>query len=84
MLRALAIAAVLAPAVALAQPKPEPRVTYQPVTHLDGFDEDVVEGEFSRPDGTNVLSIKHQQFDSLIKIRWSFVAEIEKSGEDVR
>jgi hypothetical protein len=47
------------------------------------FDEDVVEVGLLRPDGESVVGDTRTTHVSLIELRWSFVAELAKTLEDL-
>jgi len=83
MLKALGLAAILAvPSLAAAQK--EAKKEYAPqARHIDIDDGDEVRGELMGPDGPIVGSAKHHPHESLIKIRWSFKAELIKSANDL-
>ena len=59
-----------------------PGVVYTKVTEYD-FEDDVVEGQFVRPEGEFINSRKNRQQNSLIRIRENFLPEMLKSAEDI-
>ncbi len=83
MLKVLGLAAILAaPSLAMAQT--EVKKEYAPkAQHIDISDGDVVEGEFTGPDGPTVIGKTQSVHVSLIKIRWNFVPELIKSANDI-
>ena len=59
-----------------------PDVKYKQKTVYD-FEDDVVEGDLVRPDGTYVDTRRKAKTSSLIKIREHFIPEMIKSVEDL-
>jgi len=47
------------------------------------FEDDLVEGEFVRPEGEYFSGDKRNRYNSLIRIRLDFVPEMLKSAEDI-
>jgi hypothetical protein len=47
------------------------------------FEDDLVEGEFVRPEGEYFSGDKRNRYSSLIRIRLDFVPEMLKSAEDI-
>jgi len=86
MTRCLAVAALLAPAVALAQdvaPMPLPTVTYQKVTEIT-FDTRDLHALPERPDGVVVIEHKPEVFRSFIRVRSDFDDEMRASVDEVK
>jgi hypothetical protein len=59
-----------------------PKVKYKRETTYD-FDDDIVEGELQRPEGSIIDSRRKARHSSLIKIREHFILEILKSAESI-
>jgi hypothetical protein len=77
---------VLGAGLAFGQAKPAgappPDVKYKQKTVYD-FEDDIVEGDLVRPDGTYVDTRRRAKTSSLIKIRENFIPEMIKSVEDL-
>src|SRR4051794_3824940 len=74
--------AAAAPAGGAAAGGGDDNTQYKAKTVYD-FEDDMVEGDLSRPDGELVNSLKQTQHSSLIEIRKDFIPEMLKSLEDV-
>jgi hypothetical protein len=80
MKRALAIALLLAPLIARADP-PKPADGSRPTrVQTLTFDDDAVEGDLTRPDGEYVQARKRVKHTNLIKIREEFRDKLLRSA----
>lgn len=61
---------------------PEAETSYKAKTVYD-FEDDMVEGDLQRPDGELVDGTKKAEHASLIEIRPNFIAEMQKTLEDL-
>ncbi len=84
MKKALFIAVVVLPLVALAQEKktPEPRIEYEKKTVIN-FDDDTIQGDLTRPDGEYVEARKRVNHSSLIKIREDWREKVKQAGTEM-
>jgi hypothetical protein len=65
-------------APAFAQDDGEKNVRYQKTTNID-FEDDIVEGDLTRPDGEYVEAIKKVKHSNLIRIREEFKDKVMQS-----
>ncbi len=83
-IKAIAFLAIaLGGASAWAQRGAGPRVEYRRTTVITITDDDPVEGEFDRPGGDVVSTLRPLRHVSLVKMRADFLPELRKSAEQV-